>query len=178
MFYFLVVYVPERRKRRIVKDNLRQQYRGLKSDIMWQVIFASQKGGRTDLEADHETVEDLLTIEGYRKAFDGAREGHEGIHAFCNGINADGSQYRAIVWNLQVLAKQIDYVLHNYTITDAAIFDLFKHLEVYLLRLVDTEPGYDEAKGLSIFIEEIFGGFSVIEGCRGYDIVEKMIEEI
>ena len=45
LFYFLVVFIPERRKHRIVKANLRQQYRDLKKDIMYQVIFASQKGG-------------------------------------------------------------------------------------------------------------------------------------
>ena len=130
------------------------------------------------MSADHDTVERLLTIDGFRAAFDGGREAHEGFYAFCNRINEDVPKYREIVWNLQILSKQIDYVLHNYRINDAKIFDFLKRLEVYLLRLGHTDAGYDESKELSRFIREIFGGFSLVEGYRGYDIVERMIEEI
>jgi hypothetical protein len=47
-----------------------------------------------------------------------------------------------------------------------------------LFRLERIGPGYDEEKVLSRFVWEIFGGFSWVEGYRGYDIVERMIEDI
>ena len=178
LFYFLVVYVPDRRKRRVVKDNFRQLYRSLKEDMMYQVIFACNKGGRKDLEASSGTVEKLLTVEGYREAFHEGKEADEGIYAFQNGLTVDGSEYREIIWHLQILAKQIEYVLHKYPFADAEIFNFFKRLEVHLLSWADSEPGYDESKRLSGFMGEIFGGFSFIDGDRGFDIVEKMIEDL
>lgn len=178
LFYFLVVYVPDRRNRRVVKDNFRQLYRSLKEDIMYQVISACCKGGREDLRADLDTAEKLLTVEGYRKAFRGGKEANEGIYAFQNGLTVDGSEYRKIVWHLQILAKQIDYVLHKYPFTDAKIFDFFKRLEVYLLSWADSDPGYEESKSLSGFMGEVFGGFSFVDDDRGFDMVEKMIEDL
>ena len=46
------------------------------------------------------------------------------------------------------------------------------------MRLAKIGPGYDEEKVLSRFIWEIFGGWDWVEGDRGYDIIEKMIEDI
>ena len=58
------------------------------------------------------------------------------------------------------------------------MFDFLKRLEMLLFRLERIGPGYDEEKVLSRFVWEIFGGFSWVEGYRGYDIVERMIEDI
>lgn len=48
----------------------------------------------------------------------------------------------------------------------------------FLIRFEKMGTGYDEEKVLSRFIWEIFAGWSYVEGDRGYDIIEKMIEEI
>lgn len=130
MFYFLVVYIPERKKRHIIKTNLMKLYADTKQAILYQIIFASQKGGRNDLSANTETVEQLLTVGGFRSAFKDGHESHEGFYAFCNGISGDASEYQEIILNLSLLSKQIDFVLHNYPIIDAKIFDFFKRLEI------------------------------------------------
>ncbi|MBC8339941.1 MAG: hypothetical protein H8E39_14770 [Alphaproteobacteria bacterium] len=178
LFYFLVVFIPEQKKRHIIKTNLRKMYANVKRDILYQVIFASQKGGRADLSADSETVERLLMVDGFKNAFMSGREGDEGFYAFRNYIGDDVPEYREIILNLEVLSKQIDFVLHNYPITDVKVFDFFKRLEVFLMRLTKIGPGYEEEKVLSNFIWEIFGGWDWVEGDRGYDIIEKMIEDI
>jgi hypothetical protein len=46
------------------------------------------------------------------------------------------------------------------------------------MRIQNIEPGYDESKALCGFVWEIFSGFNVIEGYRGYDLIEKMIDDI
>jgi len=178
LFYFLVVFLPEHRKRKIIKSNLKRLYNNIKEDILYQIIFASQKGGRTDLHADRDTLDRLMTIEGFKKAFEGGREGHEGFYAFRNYIGANVPEYREINISLQILVKQIDYILHNYPIHDKKLFNFFKNIEMYLMRLEKIGPGHEEEKDLSRFIWEIFGGFNWIEGSRGHDIVEKMIDRI
>ena len=51
-------------------------------------------------------------------------------------------------------------------------------LEMFLIRLERIGPGYNEEKILSGFIWEIFAGWNSIHGYQGFDIVEKMIDDI
>jgi hypothetical protein len=178
LFYFLVVFVPEWKKRRVIKSNLKAVYADIKRDILLQIIFASRKGGRTDLSADSETVNRLLTIDGFKSAFQKGREADEGFYAFQNYMSDDVPEYREILLSLHVLSRQIDFVLHNYPILDSRIFSFFKRLEMLLVRLEKLGPGYEEEKQLSKFIWEIFAGFNIIKGNVGYDIIEKMIDDI
>jgi hypothetical protein len=177
-FYWLVVYLPEQRKRSIIKNSLLRTYKNIKRDILREVIFASVKGGRHDLQADTETIATLMSVDGFRRAFDGGRESDEGFYAFENQMSDDTPEFRAIILNFEYLAKQIEFVLHNYTMNDQKIFDFFKRLELILIGLRQASSGYDESKPLCRFIYEIFSGFSLIDGYRGYDYVEKMIKDI
>ena len=178
LFYFLVVYVPQQRKKRIIKNNLRKMYLAIKHDILWQIIFASIRGGRTDLTTDPDEIDRLMYVENFRAAFEHGAQADEGFYAFENQMSEETFEFREIVVNLEVLSKQIDYVLHNYTIDTQKIFDFFKRLEAFLFRMRYLRPGYDESKALCAFIWEIFAGFDKIYGYRGYDIVERMIEDI
>lgn len=177
-FYWLVVYEPERRKRHIIKRNLSKMYARIKKEILYNVVFASRKGGRVDLFASPDIIKSLLTVEGFKAAFSGGREADEGFYAFENQMSDDTPEFREIVLNLELLAKQIEFILHNYTMDDERIFDFFKGLELLLLRLRNSSPGYDESKPLCTFIYQLFSGWSPIEGYLGYSVVDKMIEDI
>ena len=178
-FYFLVVLVPERRKRKAIKNDFRKFYGALKEDIAVQIIFASQRGGRKGLHVDGHTEKRLLTVDGFRKVFDGGREADEGFYAFSNGLDEGGGEFQEIVWLLKMLAKEIDYVLHNYTIADVTTRKYFKRLEVRLLGFGELKvDDYDDKKVLCRFIRDIFAGFTHATGARGYDKVKKMIEKL
>lgn len=177
-FYWLVVYVPDQRKRRIIKDNLSRMYRGIKKDMLYAVVFASRKGGRCDLQPDMETIERLMAPEGFREAFDGGREADEGFYAFENEMSDNTPEFQQILLYLEMLAKQIEFVLHNYTMDDPNLFDFFKRLDLMLLSLRRSPPGYDESKPLCKFVYEIFAGWNLVDGYRGYDPIAKMIADI
>lgn len=177
-FYWLVVYEPERRKRHTIKKNLSKMYLRIKEDILYQVVFASQKGGRTDLQPSQDTIKNLMTVEGFKASFSAGRAADEGFYAFQNQMSDDTYEFREIVLNLELLAKQIEFVLHNYTMEDEHLFDFFKRLELILLRLRHSSPGYDESKPLCSFIYEIFSGWSPIDGYLGYVVIDKMIADI
>ena len=181
LFYFLVVHLPTRHKNRIVKANLKQKYVDVKKEILYQVIFASREGGRTDLVASPQTVEQLSTVEGFRSAFQEGKSSTEGFYAFCNYINTDEAShlFKEIILNLRILSKQIEFVLHNYPITDKRVYDVFKHLESVLMHIDTLRPGeYYDAEHLSKFIYSVFAGSSFVDGRRDYDIIEKTIEDI
>lgn len=178
LFYFLVVYLPENRRRKIVKQNLRSSYRRIKKDILWQVVFASIAGGRRDLETTAESVDDLMQVKAFKEKFQHGREADEGFYAFENQMMERTYEFRQIIVGLTILAKQIDFVLHNYAIDNQDVFDFLRRLESFLVTLQHLEPGYDESEKLTGFIWEIFTGFNVIDGDRGYDFVEKLIDDM
>lgn len=177
-FYWLVVYLPEHRKRRVIKNNLLKMYYRIKKNILYQVVLASIKGGRRDLQTDSETIENLMTPQTFKEIFSGGREADEGFYAFENQMSGDTPEFREIILNLEMLAKQIEFVLHNYSIDDENLFDFFKRLDLMLLSLRRSSPGYDESKPLCGFVYEMFSGFNLIDGYLGYDVIDKMIADI
>jgi len=177
-FYWLVVYAPEARKKNVIKCHLVRMYRNIKRDILYQVVFASQKGGRTDLVADEETMDALMTTDGFRTAFENGTQRDEGFYAFENQMSEDTYEFRAIVLNLELLSKQIEFVLHNYTLEDERLFGFFKRLEVILLKIRHAGPGYEESKPLCSFIYEVFAGWDIVKGYVGHDRIETTIAEI
>jgi hypothetical protein len=131
-----------------------------------------------DLTPSGEEVDKLMDVENFKASFAHGREADEGFYAFENQMSDETSEFREIVLNLQMLSKQIEFVLHNYAMDDQKAFDSFKRLELLLMKLQSMGPGYDESKPLCRFIWEMFAGFSWIEGYRGYDPIGKMIEDI
>lgn len=177
-FYWLVVYLPEKRKRQVIKHNLSKMYHRIKRDILFQVVFASQKGGRNDLRADTDTIAELMTIDGFKSAFKDGREADEGFYAFENQMSDDTHELQQILLNLELLTSQISFVLHNYPMDDENLFDFFKRLELMLLSLRRSTAGYDESKPLCNFIYRMFSGWDDIYGYSGYDVIERMIADI
>jgi hypothetical protein len=178
LLYFLVVYLPERRKKAIIKTNLLRMYRDIKQEILWAVVHASIKGGRRDLVPNSDTVDRLMSPKGFKDAFKHGRQANEGFYAFENQMSDDTPEFRTIVLNLQMLSKQIEFVLHNYIIEDQGVFDYFKRLELFLMRIQTNGPGYDESKQLCGFIWEVCAGWNMLRGDIGHDTIEKTISDL
>jgi hypothetical protein len=89
LFYYLVVHLPEARKKSFIKTNLQYLYLRIKKDILQAVVHASMKGGRADLSSDYETIEKLMTPAGFKAAFEDGREANEGFYAFENQMDDD-----------------------------------------------------------------------------------------
>lgn len=178
LFYFLVVYLPEDRKKAIIKANLLRMYRNIKEDILWAVIYASIKGGRKDFEPNGEMIKKLMSPAGFKDAFEHGREADEGFYAFENEMSSNTFEFRKIILNLHMLSKQIEFLLHNYSMQNQEAFDFFKRVELVLMQLQESGPGYDESKPLCRFIWEMYTGWNWVEGDTGEDRIQKMIGEL
>jgi hypothetical protein len=178
LFYYLVVYIPENRKKSIIKANIQKMYRDIKMDIAWAIVHGSMKGGRRDLDPSLDFVESLLSPDKFKQAFKGGNNGDEGFYAFANQMTDETPERRQIVLSLKVLSKQIEFVLHNYSINDQNVFDFFKRLELLLISLQSAKPGYDESKTLCGFVWEIFAGWNRVDGDVGHDPIQKMIQDL
>jgi hypothetical protein len=175
LFYYLVVSLPESRKKAIIKANLKKIYKSIKLDILLAIVHASIKGDRRDLIPNSEFIESLTSPDAFKKSFDGGRLGDEGFYAFENQMSDETPEFRQIVQSLTMLSKQIEFVLHNYTIEDQEVFDFFKRLELMLMRSQANGAGYDESKPLCRFIWEVCAGWDSWEGYVGHDRIGKMI---
>lgn len=180
IFYFLVVYLPSKRKRSIVKNNFKSLYKHIKSDIIREILWCSRKGGRTDIDVTEELVLELFDVTKFRNLFKGGKEGDEGWYAFCNHIQSNPEDFSRLIFKFRILAKQLDFILHNYEIKTQENFDSFKRLELIIIELeqLDTNLQGDEVKVFSRFLWEVFAGFSFVNGERDYDFVDKIIDEI
>lgn len=178
LFYFLLVFLPEAKRKRVLKNNLSEIYRGIKKEILYQVVFASVKGGRSDLIANSDTIDELLEPKGFTSAFEGGRESDEGFYAFQNQMSDETHEYRNIVHNLKLLQKHINFLLHNYSIQDSQLLSQMKWLENRIFDIEFVGPGYDESKNLSSFIWSMFTGWNIIEGDTGGDPIQRMIDTL
>jgi len=178
LFYYLVVYLPEVRKKSIIKSNLQKMYKMIKTDILWAIVDASKEGGRHDLIPSVEFVESLTSPSAFKSSFESGDEADEGFYAFENQMMHETPEFRQIIQRLTMLSKQIEFVLHNYSIDDQEVFDFFKRLELLLMSLPANGAGYVESEALCRFIWEVFAGWSGIEGYIGYDPIQKMINDL
>ena len=113
LFYYLVVVLPSRRKKKIIKANFQRTYASIKEDILWQIIFASKKGGRHDLSSDLDEVRKLLHIDAFKASFQNGKQGDEGFYAFENQMSSESNEFKEIIVCFQLLQRQIDFVLHE-----------------------------------------------------------------
>lgn len=178
LLYYLVVYLPERRRRRALRLACRKMYHRLKEQILFDILQGSQKGGRTDIQVHYELVQKLMDCTEFKKFFEDGDEADEGFYAFRNHIQNDERDFRSIIFKLQLIARQLEFILHTVDIRDQEHLETLKRLEQWLLSLDELHAGYDEEKILDSAIWAIFAGWSQVDGYLGYDPIERAIDKI
>ena len=182
-FYYFVVNIPDRRRHFIIKSNFHKMYMMIKHDILVQIISASKKGGIQGINNDSDTINSLITVDGFKSFFAGGKEAHEGWYAFQNGLGEDGMEFKEIISNLQLLSKQIDFILQNYIMLSSQELNILKSLQIDILKMENlqppnVEPYREDDRTLIGFLWHMFSGWSLMDGYLGYDPIEKIIKEI
>lgn len=178
LFYYLVNVRLERRHRNLLRGSVQGTYREAKQNIALAVIHASQKGGRRDLSADITTINQALTMQGFKSLFEGGHEGDEGYYAFQNEMSSRTPEYDEIVFNLKVIARAAERLIDSSAVEDRRTYEFFVRLSTLVERIERNGPGYEESKPLCSFIWEIFAGWNFIDGDVGYDPIERTIQNL
>lgn len=176
-FYFLVVFLPQKKKKTIIKSNFYNLYLNIKEEILREIIWAAQAGGYYDLHNDEETLRKLMNHKSFREVFDDSKKHNEGWSTFINGVTSENRHYSAIIDKFQILAKQIEYILLNYQIEEQDFFDFFKGLEIILLEAKSFNPNTDDLKPFCRFLWDIYAGSAFGEGIQDFDIIETNIRK-
>lgn len=178
VFYYLVAVLPERRRKQLIKGNLRKNYLYIKRSLLREVISGSIFGGRSDLDHSLDTLDRLMDVDEFRKEFSGGGEAHEGYYAFANHLQEDSLQFQEILLRLSQLKSQIGLILHNYPFSSSALIERFSFIEMRISRLERSQPGYDSSEPLLSFLFEIFSGWDMIQGYRATDYVLEAIDQL
>ncbi len=157
---------------------MRRTYHNAKHDIVLAVILASQKGGRSDLVANSETIDKALTIPGFRRLFAGGHEADEGFYAFENQMSDKTYEFDEIVFNLKTITRAAARLIDVSPGDDPQTYNFFIRLDILVERILRNGPGYDESKLLCSFVWEILAGQNALDGDLGYDPIERAIERL
>ncbi len=171
IFYLLVVWLPDRRRKKLIKTNMKEQYRFFKEDTIAILLSACQNRYESDFPR-------RLTDQGeFRKYFkEAVNESQNRWHVLLNGSN--DRLLKDLLVELEILMNEVSYVLNNVTVEDPDVFSFFKRLSQAVYKLKNTTLAYDDKKQLSQFLWDLFAGWSFIDGYREDDIVSVMIEKI
>ncbi|MDP2168354.1 MAG: hypothetical protein Q8J64_08500 [Thermodesulfovibrionales bacterium] len=171
IFYLFQVFIPEKRKQKILKENFKLNYTQFKGDCI--SIFLSALGDSYNSQLPKE----LLNLEEFKKYFkENFKGGQNRWAGVGNGLN--DRLLKDLLAQLEILSQEIDFFLNNVSLHDEEVFAFLKRLKIAAYSLKNTSLDYDEIKTLLQFLWELFAGWSFISGYRKNDIFEEMLDKV
>jgi hypothetical protein len=158
IFYWVAVFLPESRRRGILRRQLLKSYEISRHNILWAVLGASVLGGRRDLALNSETFDKASSFAGFRALFEKGSKGTEGYYAFQNQMSEATAYFSEIVFQLQVISEAIEFTLSIYPVDDENILRFLYGTSVELKKIKNNGAGYDESKQLCGFVWVIAHG--------------------
>lgn len=171
IFWVLVVYLPEKSRRRLLRETLAKRYTEFKHEIVQTFIWAS--GESQDIQFVDDLVNDHIKFKEYFGS------SSDRLYAVLNGIQGSEMRMHEILLAMKMFSDEVAYILNNVSIDDPSVNRAFKRLNESIFRLRESETDlYDRVKYVGNFLWRILARWNIIEGQVEDDIVEKMIARI
>lgn len=172
---YVVVAVPQRLKRQRTKKKCLTKYLFRKRLLVRAIVAGSVRCGRTDLKVTTEEIERLMSVVEFRKTFGEGRAADEGFGAYGEYIQKNESEFRSVVLQLSLIARQLDVILTCCDSEDSDLMEVVAEVEEILFSARLPYANASEVKRAAGLLYSIFSGFSLTSGYRDYDPVEKAI---
>ena len=164
IFYLLVVWFPNRQRRNLIKRNFEEQYKMFKRDTIKIFLSILELGNDFDLPSKLSDVKEFRDY--FKNRWGGVLNGLDEYHL------------KDLLVTLEIFRNEVSYVLNNVNISDPEVFALLKRLSQAVYSLKNSSFKDDEIKEFEHFVWQLFGGFSLAEGCKDHDIIKIMINKI
>ena len=169
IFYFLVVYMPEYKRRSIVRESLYNQYKQFKMSCINTFLIISDSQEYSDKE-------ELLNLSEFRRYFkEDNKKGDNRWSAVANSLQENEYYLKEVIYYLRILNEEIRYTRNTIHLNDPEVFDFLNRLSQLIVRMESTERDYNDIKSLCRFLWSIFTGWNWIEGYRESDLIKDMI---
>ena len=177
-FYYIVNERQERHRRHLTRASLEKTYVEAKRHIAYAIVYASRRGGRSDLVPSSDTVDTVLTVSGSKRLFDGGREADEGFYSFQNEMSYPNPEFDEIIFNLKTVSRASERLIDINAVYEEKLYDFFVRLSSLIERIERNGTGYDESKLLCGFILEMFRGWNSVVGDVGHDPIMRAIKSV
>ena len=170
-FWYFVVYLPERARRRILRENLRRSYKWFREGVIKILLWSSDEG------ANSEEIERLSDYREFREYF--REDQSRRWYAVLNGLQNNELRLAEMLQELEMFATEIDYALNSVMIEDQRIHDVLKLLKINIYRLNNWDADrYDLIKSLGGFLWGVFAQWDFALGEVDNDIIQDTIERL
>lgn len=170
-FWVLVVYLPDKARRRLLRDTLAMRYTEFKNEIVQTFIWAAGESEDvqfvSDLAADHVKFKEHFGSSTNR------------WYEVLNGIQDSQMRMHELLLAMKMFSDEVAYVLNNVPLDDPSVHRVFKRLNESIYRLRESESDlYDRVKYVGNFLWGILARWDIVNGQAEEDIIEKMIQRI
>lgn len=169
IFYFLVVYMPEYKRRKMLHESLKSQYLQFKISCINTFLIISNS-------QEHSDREELLNLTEFRRYFKKEnKNGENRWGAVANSLQDSEYYLREVMYYLQMLNEEIRYTRNSINLNDPEVFEFLNRLSQLIARMESTEREYDDIKSLCGFLWSIFTGWDWAKGYSESDIIKDII---
>lgn len=180
VFYIFQVFVPEKRRKYIVKKNFRLSYISFKEECI--NIFLSA----LDISHDSDLTQSLLDVRIFREYFNENTAVDLTLTRWGYVINrldvfADEELLNRLFFQFDVMSQEIDFVLSSNSLCNKDFFDFLKRFKITLYRLKFfylNNNNDNDKKELLQFFWSLFAGWDWKKGYSDGDFVEEIIDAI
>ncbi len=171
IFWILIVYLPEKSRRSLLRETLAMRYAEFKQEIVQTFIWAS--GESQNVQFIEELAKDHIKFKEYFSS------NKTRWYNVLNGIQGSELRMSELLIAMKMFSSEVEYVLNNVPIDDPSIHSVLKRLSENIFRLQESEADpYDRVKYVGSFLWKILARWNNMEGQVEDDIIEKMIARI
>ena len=172
IFYLLVVYVPEFRRRRIITRAFVERFKLFRLNCINNFLILSNS-------QEYKDRENLLVHEEFKRYFrNNNKFSKNRWYEVANGLQDKQYYLDEIIYELQMFNKEIKFVRNSIYLHDVEVFEFLNQLSQAIHRLERVQPEYDSIKSFSRDLWSIFTGWSWAEGYKNADYIERMILKV
>lgn len=170
LMYALVVWLPDRSRRRRVRNNLLNHYALFKEQCIYNFLFSIEVPANSDL------VDELMDVHNFRSYFkQNDASGKELWYGVMNGL--EPHHIKAIAIEMGVLAEEVKFTLASVDVDDEEVFSFLKRLNRAIASLRESSQEGD-IKYLANFSWELFAAWSFVSGYGDRDFVLERIQRL
>lgn len=167
-FWWLVVYTPEQKRRKLLRESLARRYRDFKHNTIQICVWAA------GLSLTTQEVDALTDKATFKALFAGQR-----WYDVANGLEENKQHVDGLRVEMEMLAQDVTYTLNNVVIQDDDVHGLFKRLAEQIFRMrYDSMYTDDAVKYLCQFLWSIHANWSFVSGNMPNDPIDERIKAL
>lgn len=170
-FYFLVVWLPEKKNKKRIKSHFISQYTEFKRHLIMHIVDSFREPYKADLLSN---LMDPQVFKDYFKEKVTADQNR--WHVFLNNLDKD--LLADILNEFEAFKEDTSYLLGNVQVDDDEVFAFLHRINTISVTLKGVSVEDDSLKRLTRLLWQMLAGFSWADGYRDDNYFDNMFRKI